>query len=247
MPNIVAIIGGSKGIGLAIAREYLKFGFFPIFVSRGKPELICNNQKHIPIDIDDQYNRENAISKLTQYFLEVSIERISCHFLSGGSLGIYRNNGITSIELCQRILLHNLSFPYWSASLINQQLTGQKCEIEFHFYSSSAAFNRSTHCLYASAKLGLEEVFRDFAIKQGTNRYSFLYRLGIVLVEHKYLTKLSSSEPAKYDKIISESIPTGYALKPNEVARVVWEASLKRKACNAMIMDISGGNSWMRF
>lgn len=244
LTNIVACIGASKGIGHAICKKFTREGFTPVFISRGNPEKIIDTQINIKIDIDNNESISACLNSFSKLIDNKSPMQLSCHFLSGGSLGIQKGEDGLKLNEYSRILMHNMLFPYWFISSLRDRMETNNTLIEYHLYSSAAAYNNKSHFIYSVSKAGIEKLHKEVLNNLRHREYIFCYRLGIINVKHKYLHKLSRTEPTKYMEIIKNEVPTNYTATPQELAEFIYKCSQNRSLCNGMKCDLSGGNTW---
>ena len=240
--NIV-VAGGSRGLGQALLSEFASRGFDSYAFHRGSP---INDVTNIHIDIDqprDAY--ETSTNALESILAENLNSEVCVHFVSGGGLGTsLLNDDINDIE---RVLYHNYSFPAGLTAFLMQLAQQDKyCNLKLSvfFYSSAVTQHYSANPFYCAAKSALEAFYKSSFLIRPRNVFMYMFRLGIVDIQHKYFHRLSKEKPHEFASILSKQLPSGYVSLPSEVSSLAAHSALDTNACNGVICDISGGNSW---
>ena len=240
--NIV-VAGGSRGLGQALLNEFASRGFDSYALHRGTP---INDATNIHIDIDQSSDAYETSTNALESILAQNLNSEVCvHFVSGGGLGTSLVNG--DINDIQRVLYHNYSFPAGlSAFLMQLAQQDQYCNLKLSlfFYSSAVTQHCSANPFYCAAKSALEAFYKSSFLVRPRNVFMYMFRLGIVDIQHKYFHRLSQEKPQEFASILSKQLPSGYVLKPSEVSSFAAYSALDTNACNGVICDITGGNSW---
>lgn len=239
----ILVAGGSRGLGQALLHEFMFRGFDSYALHRGSP---IDNVTNFNLDIDESnLAYETCLTVFQSILVQNSNSEICIHFVSGGGLGTsLLNDDINQIE---RVQFHNYSLPAGlSAFLMQQVLKTQfnNVKLRLFFYSSSVTQHYSANPFYCAAKSALEAFYKSSFLYRPKNVYMYMFRLGIVDIHHKYYHKLSVDQPDEFAKILDKQLPSGYVLSPSEVASFVAYTAFDTNACNGLICDISGGNSW---
>ena len=147
----------------------------------------------------------------------------------------------------EAIFRHNYFIPAIVTDSINMTLQNmQKQTIVRTIYLSSAA---SMHLKglphYCAAKSALETFFKSKFRDPASHINMYLYRLGLIDVDYKYFHEMSINEPRKFEKFLTDNVPSRHFMQPSEVASIIRKTVLDSLGTNGIICDVSGGNSWM--
>jgi len=240
--NIV-VAGGSRGLGYALLNEFASRGFNSYALHRGTH---IENSNNIYLNIDETNGAyETCITAFESIFSQSFNLDVCVHFVSGGGLGTSLfNDDINDIE---RVQYHNYCLPAGLSTFLMQRAL--KCKhnnfnLRLFFYSSAVTQHYSANPFYCAAKSALEAYFKSSFLARPKNVLMYMFRLGIVDIKHKYFHRLSKENPQEFATILEKQLPSGYVLQPSEVASFVAFSALDTNACNGVICDISGGNSW---
>ena len=167
--------------------------------------------------------------------------------MTGGSLGLYLNNIASSPKKYNEIAYHNLIFPLWFTEQMYTKLENKEnLKLHFNYYFSAVQGSSDAHPMYVASKSGLQAAFKSLVCQRKSNISYSGYILGIVDVHHKYLHKLSIENPMAFDEILNEKIPSLNFAKPNDISKFIYNATKHFTLSNGMIVDISGGGSWIK-
>ena len=245
MANLLVIVGGSRGISKSLSQVFSSNGYKTYHLSRDRPDF--KHSKHIYMDIEIEQSIDSAIDNLVKEINVGNIELVSFHFMTGGSLGLYLDQISSSPKKYNQIAFHNLIFPLWFTEQIYSKLKNKE-NLKFHFnyYFSAVQGSLDAHPMYVASKSGLESAFKAFVCQRNLNASYSGYVLGIVNVEHKYLYKLSKENPIAFDEILNAKIPNLNFADKYDIAKFIFSASKHLTLSNGMIVDISGGGSWIK-
>lgn len=211
--SVALVTGGSRGIGLGIAKELAKAGFNIAINGVRKPELVepaleelrsCGVEAiYIRGDVSDRHDRQHLY------------EQVIAHF---GKLNVLVNNaGIAprvrmdileaTEEIYDEVLDTNLRGPYFLTQLFANQMVKQKkadpdfpcCIINVSSISATvASTNRGEYCL---SKAGISMATKLWAARLGEfNIPAYEIQPGLV---H---TDMTAGVKEKYDRLLEEGI-----------------------------------------
>ena len=248
MDKLVATIGGgTRGIGLAILEEFKRHGCdTKAFHCREEMSTLGEN---FYFDANQDVSiREMQSSLLKAIEKESKYKEVIIVFLTGGG-NPGRNNPIPeesqSLKVT-RIYTHNYHIPTGTTDLIEEkskQIDWGK-DIKLIFISSAVATHKNAEPHYCAAKSALESYFQAKFKQKSSSIKMYLYRLGMVDVKHKYLHWLSAERPDEFKQLLKKTVPSNHFSQPEEIARVIRKTVLDSNACNGIMCDLSGGNSW---
>tara|TARA_Y100001968_G_scaffold333701_1_gene398491 strand:+ start:5573 stop:6319 length:747 start_codon:yes stop_codon:yes gene_type:complete len=245
MSKLLVIVGGSKGISKSLSLTFSQNGYKSYILSRSLPKFDYDIRDFLDIENDESI--DYALTTLVDYINENSFEKISFHFMTGGSLGLYSNQIAKNRKKYLDIAHHNLIFPLWFTEQISERLENIfNLKIHFNYYLSAVQGSLDSHPMYIASKSGLQAAFKSLVCKRKPNFIYSGFVLGMVDVSHKYLHKLSKSDPLQFDEILNSKIPSLNFAKPDDISKFICECSNHPSLSNGMLVDISGGGSWIQ-
>jgi 3-oxoacyl-[acyl-carrier protein] reductase len=213
MNRVALLTGGSRGIGLGIAKELAKNNFNLAIMGRRSPDTvteIMNSLRttgtdvlYIQGDVASDVDRENCLEVIKEHFgiLHILIN-------NAGIAPKVRNDILqTTEESYDEVMGINLKGPYFLTQQVANWLINQKqklkkfeaCIINISSISATvASINRSEYCI---SKAGMSMMTQLFAVRLGEYDIPvYEIRPGIIL------TEMTAKVRDKYDRMIKEGL-----------------------------------------
>jgi NAD(P)-dependent dehydrogenase (short-subunit alcohol dehydrogenase family) len=245
MKRTAIVTGGSRGIGLGIAKELAKDGFDLVIVGFRKESDVLKHFKdyaieaiYIGADISKQEDREKIIKHTIQKFGRIDI--------------LVNNAGIAPIERVDLLDIEEESLDYvmninLKGTFLLTQMVAKKmiCEDNSNHFpriinvssvsSYTSSVNRGEYCISKAALSMVTTLFADRLANE--NVRVFEVRPGIIK------TDMTAKVSEKYDSLINEGITPikrwGY---PEDVAGVVsLLCSPKMNFSTGDVINVDGG------
>ncbi len=240
MPKTLIITGGSKGLGLSIAKRFHKKGFRVISIARSKVNKLYEIE---------QYQCDLSISAdLKATFLTIfksineqetgSIVMIN----NAGMLGEVDTLGNVPLESIQQTIQLNLTAPMQINSLFIKHTEDWNCRKNIINISSGAASNAyGSWSSYCASKAGLDMMCKVISKEQKNNKYpikiSNIYP-GVVATGMQVEVRAVAPEKFKSSQRFIEFHLKGELSDPNDVAKVIYKLYKKKKLTGGKIIDV---------
>jgi len=213
MNKTALVTGGSRGIGLGIARELVSAGFNVVINGVREENQVRDvlEELHSPGGIVEYVPGDLSISGNRQSILDRVVEQF-------GQINVLVNNaGIapperkdlleTAEESYDRVMEVNLKAPYFFTQLIAQRMVEQKlkddnfsgCIINVSSISSTvASVNRGEYCI---SKAGVSMSSKLWAVRLGE------YDIPVYEIQPGVIrTDMTSGVKEKYDRLIADGL-----------------------------------------
>lgn len=243
----VLIIGGSKGIGLEIAKRFIEENASVSIVGRSiehlnEAKLQLKNVTTYQSDITNNYEREGLIEKyiLDHDHIDILINN------AGGS------NGSSILETPMENFYEAFELNYFSiVHLSKLVLKHMKKQGSGNIINISSIYGRESggKATYNNAKAALisfTKALSSEVIKYGIRVNSIAP--GSVYHESGVWGRLTRENPYKIEEFVKNDIPAGRFGKPEEIADVVaYLSSEKASWIVGATINVDGGQSKMNF
>lgn len=204
------ITGGTRGIGLGIAKSLAKSGHNLVINGRRAPELVepiirelLNYGAKVVYcqgDVSSSKDRDNIIQVALDAFGELHV------LINNAGVGPLQRNDLLecSAESYERVMNTNLQGPFFltqkiARHMITNNIDNQGCIINISSISATmASVNRAEYCL---SKAGMSMMTRLFATRLGEHNIPvYEIRPGIIV------TDMTSKNLNKYQKRIQDGL-----------------------------------------
>lgn len=243
----VLIIGGSKGIGLEIAKRFIEENANVSIVGRSiehlnEAKMQLKNVTTYQSDITNNYEREGLIEKyiLDHDHIDILINN------AGGS------NGSSILETPMENFYEAFELNYFSSVHLSKLvLKHMKKQGSGNIINISSIYGRESggKATYNNAKAALISFTKALAhevIKYGVRVNSIAP--GSVYHESGVWGRLTREDPYKIEEFVKKDIPAGRFGKPEEIADVVvYLSSEKASWIIGATINVDGGQSKMNF
>ncbi|MCK0472499.1 SDR family NAD(P)-dependent oxidoreductase [Halalkalibacter sp. APA_J-10(15)] len=241
--KVALVTGGSKGIGLSIAKGLQEEGARVVVVARGKEALAEIEQEYdnidtIAADLMNATEREDVMKHITERYgkLDILVNNV------GGS------NGGAIMETSMELFYEGLELNYFSAvhfsklalPYMKAQQSGAIINITSIFGRESggkATYNNAKAAMISFTKALADEVIIDGIRVNSVAPGSILHPTG-------NWQKRMEENPEKMKQFVDGEIPGGRFGRPEEVANVVvFLASEKASWVSGATINVDGGQS----
>ena len=240
MKKIVIITGGSKGLGLALAKEYHKNGYRIISISRSKIEKLYAVEQY-QCDLSKTDEIDDIIYEIFQH-LDKNITTNITLINNAGYLG--KVNTIENIEpsdILYTIQL-NLVAPLILNSLFIKLTKDWVCKKQIVNISSGAAINPyESWSMYCASKAGFDMQTKVIAkeqkdVKNGVNIVS-IYP-GIIDTDMQTKLRNTAKENFKSKQRFVDFFENGELVSPKQVAEKIYFLDRTGELKNGRILDV---------
>jgi len=240
MENILIITGGSKGIGLGLAKEYHKKGYRVISISRSKIEKLYSVEQY-QCDISDVKKLEETFIEIFSQIDETETKNITLINNAGhlGTVDTLENIDLSEIEYTLSV---NLIAPFVISSQFIKLTKNWKCKKQLINISSGAAINAyESWALYCSSKAGIDMMTRVLAkeqkeLKNGVNIIS-IYP-GVVDTDMQEKARNTPKENFKSVQRFIDFYEHGDLFTPKQVAKKIYKLDQSGELKNGRILDV---------
>lgn len=240
MENILIITGGSKGIGLGLAKEYHKNGYRIISISRSKIEKLYSVEQY-QCDISDIKKLEKTFIEIFSQLDKTETKNITLINNAGflGTVNTLDNIEPSEIEYTLKV---NLIAPLVISSQFIKLTKGWKCKKQVINISSGAAINAyDSWAMYCASKSGIDMMTRVLAkeqkeLKNGVNVTS-IYP-GIVDTDMQTQARNTPKENFKSVQRFIDFHENGELFTPKQVAEKIYKLDQSGELKNGRILDV---------
>ena len=247
------ITGGSKGIGLSIAREFIKEGASVFIVARSedalanaKAELIAlggtNRVETFSADMGDRTSVANAVASAIGAFGHLSISVSSAAEYFAKPLLEYTPQDL------ERMLRLNLHGPFHLIQAVLPHMVGRGYGRIINIASTAGKWGSRNQSIYNMSKHGLVGLTRCAALefaKQGITVNAICPGSVETEMVEGYLrdhSAIQETTPERLRADMYKRIPQGRFLQPDDAAHLaVYLASPESKAMTGQSLLIDGG------
>ena len=238
---VAVITGGTKGIGLGIAKELLSEGFSVVLTARNESDELAElkNQyaekvSFVPCDISNENDVQNLVN-----FTEETFGKIDLLVNNAGVAPKVRKDILEiSGEDFDYVLDINLKGTFFlTQKFVPLLIKNQKSRIVniSSMSAYTASVNRGEYCI---SKAGISMITKLFAVRLAEYGVSVLeIRPGIIE------TDMTSKVKEKYEKLIAEGItPIRRMGNPEDIGKCVLSiAKGNFDFCTGTVIDCDGG------
>lgn len=238
MEKIVIITGGSKGLGLGLAKEYHKNGYRVISLSRSKLEKVYAVEQYRC----DLSNAESIEPVLIEIFNQLDGDSTANITLinNAGDLGsINTIDKLSPAEISYTIQV-NLVAPLILNSIFLRLTRDWNCKKQIINISSGAAINPyESWSMYCSSKAGLDMMTKVIAKEQKDHGASIVSIYpGIVDTDMQAEARNAPKENFKSVQRFIDFYEQGELFTPKQVAKKIYELDSSGELKNGRILDV---------
>lgn len=240
MERILIITGGSKGLGLGLAKEYHSNGYRVISISRSKINKFYSVEQY-QCDVNNVSQIEETMSEIFSH-LDKSQTFTITFINNAGNLGTVNTlEHINSSEISYTIGV-NLVAPLVMTSLFIKYTKGWNAKKQIFNISSGAAVNAyESWGMYCSSKAGIDMMTKVVSkeqkdIKNGVSVVS-IYP-GIVDTDMQALARNTPKENFKSVQRFIDFYEHGDLFSPKQVAEKIYTLDSSGELKNGRIVDV---------
>lgn len=247
--RVALVTGGSRGIGLEVARRIARNGHHVVLVARDVETLESENTKITSMGGTSEifsvdFLQKNSVQAL-QNFLEK--RHLSPTILINALGGGFGSSHFDKLQKFEEVMRLNFFVAHELTKLVleNAKIEGWG---RFIYFGTLAVNQKSASAPYIASKSALIEYMKTInkeMCKISPNIMAAAVSPGAISVPGKYLSKIEEAEPHKLVQFLSDNnIPVGRLGTTEEVAEVVSFLCQERNnylhGCN---IQIDGGAS----
>ena len=240
MEKILIITGGSKGLGLGLAKEYHKNGYRVISISRSKIDKLYALEQY-QCDVSNIPKIEKTMVEIFSHLDNSQTANITL-INNAGSLGTVNTaEHIEPSEFDYNITV-NLTAPLVLTSQFIKLTKGWKCKKQVFNISSGAAVNPyESWVSYCTSKAGLDMMTKVISreqkeVKNGVSIVS-IYP-GVVDTEMQAKARNTPKENFKSVQRFIDFYEQGVLSTPKQVAKIIYQLDISKELKNGRILDV---------
>lgn len=240
MEKILIITGGSKGLGLGLAKVYHKKGYRIISISRSKIEKLYEVEQY-QCDITDVKKVEETLVEIFSHIDASQTKNITLINNAGNLSTVNTIEHIDPTEI-QYTVGVNLIAPLVISSLFIKLTKGWKSKKQIFNISSGAAINAyESWAMYCSSKAGVDMMTKVLSkeqkdIKNGVSIVS-IYP-GIIDTEMQAQARNTPKENFKQVQRFIDFYEHGEFFTPKQVAKNIYKLDNSGNLKNGQIIDV---------
>ena len=242
MKKVAIITGGASGIGLAIARKFVKEGIVTVIVGRDKKKLkeacaeMGKNAHHVVCDLADLGSIPAMVQSVIDEFGRIDI------LVNNAGINMKKEIGEVTDEDYQKIILTNqtstFSLTREVAGFMKEQGNGAILNIS----SMASQYGLPFVIAYTASKSAIEGMTRAMAVELAP----FGIRVNCIapgFIKTNMSSVALDKDPERKKKVLSRT-PLGRLGKPEEVADAAFFlVSEKASFITGVVLPVDGGNS----
>jgi NAD(P)-dependent dehydrogenase (short-subunit alcohol dehydrogenase family) len=242
--KVALVTGGNRGIGLAIARDFARYGAHVAIVNRDAGS---------GREVADELSRSFDVP-VVSFAADVSrldeVESAVAHTLEAlGQIDVLVNNagiifrtpiGETSPDEWDQLIAINLKGPWLLARAVGPHMIARGSGKVVNISSVMDTIALSNRTVYGSSKGGLAQLTRALAAEWAPyNIQVNTVSPGVTLTDIQ--KELLAEDPAAYDEMLSK-VPLGRPGEPEDVAKaVLFLASEAADYITGQLLHVDGG------
>lgn len=240
MEKILIITGGSKGLGLGLAKEYHKNGYRIISISRSIIEKFYAVEQY-QCDLSKTETIESVLTEIFSHLDKKTTKALTL-INNAGDLGIVNTLENIAPKDIDYTIKVNLIAPLILSSLFIKLSKGWECKKKIINISSGAAINPyESWSLYCASKAGVDMMTKVLAkeqkrLKKGVKIIS-IYP-GIVDTDMQEKARNTPKENFKSVQRFIDFYEHGELFSPEQVAQKIYKLEVAGKLKNGRILDV---------
>ena len=240
MEKILIITGGSKGLGLGLAKEYHKNGYRVISISRSKAEKLYFEEQY-QCDLSKTETIESVIKEIFSHLDKKNTQQLTL-INNAGDLGTVNTlENLTPLEISYTIQV-NLTAPMILSSQFIKLAQDWNCRKQIINISSGAAVNPyESWVMYCASKAGLDMMTKVVSKEQKelANGVSIVSIYpGIVDTDMQEKARNTPKEHFKAVQRFIDFYEHGNLVSPKQVAQKIYHLDVEGELKNGRILDV---------
>jgi len=247
--RVALITGGSRGIGLEVAKELSSKGCHVVMVARDLERLQAEKAKidsfgGVSEIFSADFLRNDAVESLRNFLLVKKLRPSTLINALGGGFGSSHFDHLNKFEEVMRL---NLFVAHELTKLVLENARHEDWG-RFIYFGTLAINHKSASALYIASKSALIEYMKTInkeLCKISPNIMAAAISPGAISVPGKYLSKIEENDPQKLaDFLIDNKVPVKRLGTTKEVAEVVsFLCQEKNRYLHGCNIQIDGGAS----
>jgi len=240
MEKVVIITGGSKGLGLGLAKEYHKNGYRVISISRSKLDKLYTVEQY-QCDLSKCNTIEAVMTEIFSH-LDKNSTKVITLINNAGDLGTINTLGKLNSNNISYTVNVNLIAPLTISNSFIKLTKDWNCKKQLFNISSGAAVNPyESWSLYCSSKAGLDMMTKVVSKEQkelahGVSVVS-IYP-GIVDTDMQAAARNAPKETFKSVQRFIDFYEHGDLFTPKQVAQKIYKLDHSGELKNGRILDV---------
>lgn len=240
MEKILIITGGSKGLGLGLAKEYHKNGYRVCSISRSMPEKLYFMEQY-QCDLSKTETIEGTIAEIFSHLDKKNTQQLTL-INNAGDLGTVNTiENLTPTEISYTIQV-NLIAPLVLSSQFIKFSKDWNCKKKIINISSGAAVNPyESWVMYCASKAGLDMMTKVVSKEQkDVNNGVGIVSIYPGIVDTNMQVKARNT-PKEHFKAVQRFIDFyehGDLTKPENVAKNIYQLDLEGELKSGRILDV---------
>lgn len=240
MEKILIITGGSKGLGLGLAKEYHKNGYRVISISRSNNEKLYFMEQY-QCDLSQIETIESTVAEIFSHLDKNNTKQLTLINNAGdlGNVNILENLKPSEISYTIQV---NLTAPMILSSQFIKLSKEWNCKKQIFNISSGAAVNPyESWVMYCASKAGLDMMTKVVSKEQkeldnGVSIVS-IYP-GIVDTEMQKKIRKTSKKHFKAVQRFIDFYEHGDLFSPEQVAKKIYQLDIEGELKSGQILDV---------
>ncbi len=240
MEKILIITGGSKGLGLGLAKEYHKNGYRVISISRSKAKKLYFEEQY-QCDLSKTETIESVLKEIFSHLDKKNTLQLTL-INNAGDLGtVNTTENLTPSDINYTIQV-NLTAPLVLSSQFIKLSKDWNCKKQIFNISSGAAVNPyESWVMYCASKAGLDMMTKVVSKEQKEIQYGVsivsIYP-GIVDTNMQEKVRNTPKEQFKAVQRFIDFYKHGDLLSPEQVAKKIYHLDVDGELKNGRILDV---------
>lgn len=240
MGKILILTGGSKGLGLGLAKEYHKNGYRVISIARSSVKKLYTVEQY-QCDLSKTDTIENVLKEIFSHLDKNSTTNLTL-INNAGNLGTVNTLDTISPSDISYTIQVNLIAPLILSSLFIKLSKNWECKKQIFNISSGAAVNPyESWSMYCSSKAGLDMMTKVISKEQKgiTNGVSIVSIYpGVVDTDMQAEVRNTPKENFKSIQRFIDFYEHGDLVAPKDVAQKIYNLDISGALKNGSILDV---------
>jgi 3-oxoacyl-[acyl-carrier protein] reductase len=234
--KIILVTGASRGIGLAIATHFIKFGATVLGLSRGKGSIEVNNYKHYTVDLGDP----DAIVSCFKNHISKDYKKIDI-VINNAAVMTSQFSMIMPIKNAMDMLNVNLLGVFMVSREAAKLMRGKEIGRIINIGSMATSLEPIGDAIYAATKSGVMKLANVMA-KELSPLNITCNTLAITAIETDMLNSHSANAQVKIKEIIN-NLPIPRMANIDDILNVIdFYASERSSYITAQTIYLGGIN-----
>lgn len=155
--KVILITGTSKGIGLHLAKEYLREGYVVVGCSRSKSTLENINYRHFTLEVSDEKKVVKMIREVKKEFGKIDA------LLNNAGIASMNHFITTSLNSVEKVFSTNFIGTFLFSREVSKVMMKQKNGRIINYTTVASPLNLEGEAIYAASKAAIESLTKTIA------------------------------------------------------------------------------------